>query len=94
VFPINSGHETFPHFQKSTGKTYLFIGDEETSRAGRAWEGSNYLGSLASGPLHRFQLGLVGGEAGAEDTRGAVATKRCTVVLRGEAALLRAAAKR
>ena len=49
VFPINSGHEIFPYFQKSTGKTYLFIGDEEMNRAGRAWEGSNYLGSLASG---------------------------------------------
>ena len=49
VFPVNSGHEIFPYFQKSTGKTYLFIGDEEMNRAGRAWEGSNYLGSLASG---------------------------------------------
>ena len=28
VFPVNSGHEIFPYFQKSTGKVYLFIGDE------------------------------------------------------------------
>jgi hypothetical protein len=42
VFPINSGHEIFPYFQKSTGKTYLFIGDEEMSRRGRVWEGTQY----------------------------------------------------
>jgi hypothetical protein len=42
VFPINSGHEIFPYFQKSTGKVYLFIGDEEMNRAGRVWEGTNY----------------------------------------------------
>jgi Bacterial Ig-like domain (group 2) len=49
VFPINSGHEIFPYFQKSTGKTYLFIGDEEMNRAGRAWEGTNYFGTIAQG---------------------------------------------
>ncbi len=42
VFPINSGHEIYPYFQQSTGKTYLFIGDEEMNRAGRVWEGTNY----------------------------------------------------
>jgi len=42
VFPINSGHEIYPYFQKSTGKVYLFIGDEEMNRAGRVWEGTNY----------------------------------------------------
>jgi hypothetical protein len=46
VFPVNSGHEIFPYFQKSTGKTYLFIGDEEMNRAGRAWEGTNYFQSM------------------------------------------------
>ena len=46
VFPINSGHEIFPYFQKSTGKVYLFIGDEEMSRAGRVWEGTNYRPSM------------------------------------------------
>jgi hypothetical protein len=40
--PINSGHEIYPYVQSSTGKTYLFIGDEEMSRRGRAWEGTNY----------------------------------------------------
>ena len=42
VFPINSGHEIYPYVQQSTGKTYLFIGDEEMNRAGRTWEGTNY----------------------------------------------------
>ncbi len=48
VFPINSGHEIFPYFQKSTGRTYLFLGDEEMNRAGRVWEGTNYGSSLGS----------------------------------------------
>ena len=46
VFPINSGHEIYPYYQKKTGKTYLFIGDEEMNRAGRVWEGTNYRGSM------------------------------------------------
>jgi hypothetical protein len=46
VFPVNSGHEIFPYFQASTGKTYLFIGDEEMSRTGRVWEGTKYGGTL------------------------------------------------
>ncbi|MEO5815948.1 MAG: Ig-like domain-containing protein [Gemmatimonadaceae bacterium] len=49
VFPVNSGHEIYPYFQKSTGKTYLFIGDEEMNRAGRAWEGTDYGSTLALG---------------------------------------------
>ena len=49
VFPVNSGHEIYPYFQKSTGKTYLFIGDEEMSRVGRAWEGTDYGSTLAQG---------------------------------------------
>ena len=48
VFPINSGHEIYPYFQKSTGKTYLFLGDEEMNRAGRVWEGTNYRNTLGS----------------------------------------------
>jgi hypothetical protein len=46
VFPINSGHEIYPYVQASTGKTYLFIGDEEMNRAGRVWEGTNYGATL------------------------------------------------
>jgi hypothetical protein len=48
TFPINSGHEIYPYYQKSTGKTYLFIGDEEMNRAGRVWEGTNYRPTLGS----------------------------------------------
>ena len=51
AFQINSGHEIYPYVQKSTGKVYLFIGDEEMSRRGRVWEGTNYqLGSRDGGP--------------------------------------------
>jgi|SRR5687768_8799044 len=42
VYRVNSGHEIYPYFQKSTGKVYLFIGDEEMSRTGRTWEGTSY----------------------------------------------------
>jgi hypothetical protein len=48
VFPINSGHEIFPYFQKSTGKTYLFLGDEEMNRQGRVWEGTNYFNAMTT----------------------------------------------
>ncbi len=53
VFPINSGHEIFPYFQKNTGKVYLFIGDEFMSRQGRVWEGTNYSSELRNpaGPV-------------------------------------------
>ena len=50
VYAVNSGHEIFPYFQKSTGKTYLFIGDEEMNRAGRVWEGTNYFGTSMTTP--------------------------------------------
>jgi hypothetical protein len=46
VYGVNSGHEIFPYFQKTTGKTYLFIGDEEMNREGRAWEGTNYWNTM------------------------------------------------
>ena len=39
-------HEIYPYVQASTGKTYLFLGDEIMSRQGRAWEGTNYLQDL------------------------------------------------
>jgi hypothetical protein len=42
TYPVNSGHEIFPYFQNSTGKVYLFIGDEEMGRRGRVWEGTGY----------------------------------------------------
>jgi hypothetical protein len=42
TYKVNSGHEIYPYFQKKTGRTYLFIGDEEMSRRGRTWEGTQY----------------------------------------------------
>ena len=48
TFPTTSGatHEVFPYFQKSTGKVYLFLGDEIMSRQGRVWEGTSYLSNI------------------------------------------------
>jgi hypothetical protein len=42
TYKVNSGHEIYPYFQQKTGRTYLFIGDEEMSRRGRVWEGTQY----------------------------------------------------
>ena len=45
TYPTTSGatHEIYPYRQRSTGKTYLFLGDEIMSRQGRVWEGTSYL---------------------------------------------------
>jgi hypothetical protein len=48
TFTVNSGHEIYPYFQKSTGKAYLFLGDEEMSRQGRVWEGTNYFNAMTT----------------------------------------------
>ena len=37
--PSGRTHATFPYFQESTGKTYLFLGDEIMNRSGLAWAG-------------------------------------------------------
>jgi hypothetical protein len=51
TFPLNSGHEVYPYAQTSTGKVYVFMGDEQMSRRGRVWEGTNYqLSSPGGGP--------------------------------------------
>jgi hypothetical protein len=49
TYQVNSGHEIFPYYQKSTGRVYLFLGDEEMSRRGRVWEGTGYTLSGADG---------------------------------------------
>lgn len=38
-YPVGRTHATFPYFQKSTGKVYLFVGDEILDRSGMALEG-------------------------------------------------------
>lgn len=38
--PTGATHAAFPYFQRSTGKTYLFLGDEIMRRDGMAWAGS------------------------------------------------------
>ena len=41
-FPLPTGatHAVFPYYQESTGKFYLFVGDEIISREGLPWEGT------------------------------------------------------
>lgn len=38
-YPVGRTHAAFPYFQESTGKFYLFLGDEILTRAGLAFEG-------------------------------------------------------
>jgi hypothetical protein len=44
--PTGATHAAFPYFQESTGKTYLFLGDEIMQRRGLAWAG--YPSSMGS----------------------------------------------
>jgi hypothetical protein len=50
TYPTTSGatHEIYPYVQKSTGKTYLFLGDEIMNRQGRVWEGTNYRNEMTT----------------------------------------------
>jgi len=60
VYEVNSGHEIFPYFQASTGKTYLFIGDEEMNRQNRVWAGTNYRNEMMTpGGVPQTSGGLV-----------------------------------
>jgi hypothetical protein len=50
-YPTPSGqtHAAFPYYQESTGKTYLFLGDEIMNRRGLAWAGyPSEMGSYSS----------------------------------------------
>ena len=57
-FPLPSGstHAVFPYLQRSTGKFYLFVGDERVQRQGLAWEGT--------GPDHRQKYDPATGTGG------------------------------
>ncbi|MGH7717344.1 MAG: hypothetical protein ACREON_00675 [Gemmatimonadaceae bacterium] len=48
TYPTTSAatHEVYPYIQRSTGKVYLFLGDEIMSRQGRVWEGTSYLQNI------------------------------------------------
>ena len=61
TFGINSGHEIYPYFQKSTGRVYLFLGDEEMNRRGRVWEGTQYSLSGPDGKPPRNQIAQTSG---------------------------------
>ncbi|MBI4545082.1 MAG: Ig-like domain-containing protein [Gemmatimonadetes bacterium] len=39
AYPVGATHSTFPYAQESTGKFYLFLGDEIMPRVGLAYEG-------------------------------------------------------
>jgi hypothetical protein len=39
-YPVGSTHAAFPYYQQSTGKTYIFLGDEIMNRRGAAWAGT------------------------------------------------------
>jgi len=39
-YPVGRTHAAFPYYQESTGKVYLFLGDEIMARGGAAWAGA------------------------------------------------------
>jgi len=43
-YPVGRTHAAFPYYQASTGKTYLFLGDEILNRRGAAWGGAGLSG--------------------------------------------------
>jgi hypothetical protein len=57
-YPVGRTHAAFPYFQQSTGKAYLFLGDEIIGREGAAWAGMPGAGEkggtpeAASGYIH------------------------------------------
>ena len=60
TYELNSGHEIYPYFQQSTGKTYLFVGDEEMNRQNRVWAGTNYRNEMTTpGGVPQTSGGLV-----------------------------------
>jgi hypothetical protein len=38
-YPVGATHAAFPYYQESTGKFYLFLGDEISGGRGRSWAG-------------------------------------------------------
>jgi hypothetical protein len=54
--PTGSTHAVFPYHQRSTGKFYLFVGDERVQRNGLAWQGT--------GPDHRQKYDPTTGTGG------------------------------
>jgi len=39
-YPVGRTHAAFPYYQESTGKVYIFLGDEIMARGGAAWAGT------------------------------------------------------
>lgn len=62
-YPVGRTHAAFPYYQESTGKFYLFLGDEIIGRGGAAWGGGGLsdipadgnkveTGDMTSGYIH------------------------------------------
>jgi len=50
-YPVGRTHAAFPYYQKSTGRTYLFLGDEIIGRGeGAAWQGPANAGEKGGTP--------------------------------------------
>ena len=49
--PTGATHAVFPHISESTGRHYVFVGDEIMSRRGLAWEGPGRGARLLPAPL-------------------------------------------
>lgn len=43
-YPVGRTHAAFPYYQESTGKVYLFLGDEILNRSGAPWAGAGLSG--------------------------------------------------
>jgi hypothetical protein len=55
-YPVGRTHAAFPYYQESTGRFYLFLGDEILNRDGAAWGGAGLGGEkqpeVTSGYVH------------------------------------------
>ena len=57
--PRGATHAAFPYFQKSTGKVYLFLGDEIMGRRGAAWAGAGTRNAFQPGGTPMANSGYV-----------------------------------
>jgi hypothetical protein len=48
-YPVGATHASYPYYQESTGRFYLFLGDEIMSRQGAAWSGAGLPGIPEAG---------------------------------------------
>jgi hypothetical protein len=58
-YPVGATHAAFPYFQESTGRFYLFLGDEIMNRRGAAWSGEGLAGIPEPGGTPSVTRGYV-----------------------------------